>query len=74
MKIVSKWLITLATFIYGVIPILADFSPTHIFNPEWVPHTRLHVVWLISTNGLIAVLAMWQQFPQPEVERKKFRE
>ena len=67
MKVVSKLLITLATVIYGVVPILVDFSPTHILNPEWVPHARLHVVWLISTNGLIALLAMWLLWAKREV-------
>ena len=25
-------------------PISADFSDTHIFNPDWVPHAKLHMM------------------------------
>ena len=56
---VARILITLATLLYGVLPLLADLSDTHVLNPSWTPHARFHLVWLLGTGALIAALALW---------------
>ena len=64
---VSRVLITIATLVYGVIPLIVDLSETHVFHPHWPPHARFHMVWLLGTNSLLAVLAMylmWQRGPE----------
>jgi hypothetical protein len=50
---------TLATFMYGAIPPFVDLTETHVFHPEWTPHSRMHMVWLLGTNTSIAVLALY---------------
>jgi len=56
---VSRTLITLATLLYGIAPLFADLNATHVLNPEWTPHSRVHMVWLLGTNSCIAALALW---------------
>ena len=55
----SKILITVATLLYGIAPLFADLNATHVVHPDWTPHSRVHMVWLLGTNSSIAVLALW---------------
>jgi len=55
----GRVLMTLATLIYGVLPPFVDLTETHVFHPEWTPHSRMHMVWLLGTNSAIAVLALY---------------
>ena len=55
----SRILITIATLVYGVIPLLVDLTETHVFHPDWTPHARFHMVWLLSTNSVLAALALY---------------
>ena len=56
---ISRWLITIATVVYGLIPPLVDLSQTHVFHPDWIPHARLHAVWQLGTNSGLALLALY---------------
>lgn len=55
----GRILMTMATLIYGVLPPFVDLTETHVFHPEWTPHARMHMVWLLGTNSAIAVLALY---------------
>ena len=55
----AKVLITLATLFYGVVPVIADLSDSHSFNPNWMPHAKLHLAWLLSTNSLLAIFSLY---------------
>ena len=60
---IARILVTLAACAIGVAPPIADFNETHVQNPDWPPHARLHTAWLVTTNSLIALLAvvrMWR--------------
>jgi hypothetical protein len=57
-KILPKILITLATIFYGIMPVIADLSDSHLLNPSWMPHAKFHLVWLLSTNSLFALFAV----------------
>lgn len=39
-------------------PIL-EIGPSHVFNPDWPGHARVHEVWQLITNVLLAGLALW---------------
>ena len=56
---ISRILITLATLLYGIAPLFADLNATHVLNPAWTPHSRVHMVWLLGTNSCIAAVALW---------------
>ena len=55
----SRILITIATLVYAVIPLLVDLTETHVFHPDWTPHARFHMVWLLATNSTLGVLALY---------------
>ena len=63
----AKIVITVATLLYGVLPLLADLSDTHVLNPSWPPHARFHLVWFLGSAALIAVLALWLLWVRGEI-------
>lgn len=57
--LIAQILLTLATIVYGFVPMLADFNATHATNPVWPPHARFHVVWQVLGFAGIAVIALF---------------
>lgn len=55
----GRILMTLATLVYGVVPPFVDLGDTHVFHPDWTPHSRMHMVWLLATMSAIAVLVLY---------------
>ncbi len=41
----------------GLIPAL-ELNSTHLTNPDWPSHARLHEAWQLLTNAAISVLAL----------------
>jgi hypothetical protein len=63
----ARGLITVATIWYGFVPLIADLNPSHLFNPNWTPHARMHLTWLLSTNFLLAMYALYLLWGAKEV-------
>ena len=43
-------------------PVLRDYHPSHAFNPDWVGHARVHLVWLLGFmgfSGVVNVYLIW---------------
>jgi hypothetical protein len=57
--VIGRILMTVATLIYGIIPPFVDLTETHVFHPDWTPHSRMHMVWLLGTNSSLAVVALF---------------
>ncbi len=55
----GRIIMTIATLMYGVIPPIVDLTETHVFHPDWTPHARMHMVWLLGTNTAIAMAALY---------------
>ena len=49
----GKYITTLCLIVGGIVPIIVDISSSHLFNPDWDAHARVHEVWRLSTNFLI---------------------
>ena len=65
---ISRWLITIPTLFYGIVPPIVDFTETHVFHPDWTTHSRLHMVWLLVTNSALALFSiylMWFRAREP---------
>ena len=69
----SRWLITIATVVYGLIPPLVDLSQTHVFHPDWTPHARLHAVWQLGTNSGLALLALYLMWFKGDYDLRRIR-
>lgn len=55
----ARILITIATLVYGFVPLLVDLTETHVFHPDWTPHARFHMVWLLATNTSLALVSLY---------------
>ena len=47
-------------------PIARDFNASHAWNPAWVGHARLHLVWLLGfmlLSGIANVYLVWFRRP-----------
>lgn len=52
-------LISVGALAFGVLVPLIEIDATHVFNPDWPPHARLHEVWQLLTNSALAVACLW---------------
>ncbi|GAB5452933.1 MAG: hypothetical protein Hals2KO_32610 [Halioglobus sp.] len=70
MQSLGKILITLSIAIFTFIPPIADLATTtHVFHPGWMPHARVHTVWLLgltSSIGLVALYLLWKRKPDAD--------
>lgn len=55
----EKILVTLCLSVFGIVVPLLEINHTHVFNPDWPEHARLHEVWQLITNSSFAALAVW---------------
>jgi len=47
-------------------PMARDFAPSHAFNPTWVGHARVHLVWLLGfmfLSGIANLYLVWWRRP-----------
>lgn len=50
----------LITFlVFGLLIPIFEINQTHLFNPEWPSHARLHEAWQLMTNAAISALALY---------------
>ena len=63
----AKILLTIGILVYAVAVPLLEINATHVFNPEWPPHARLHEVWQLASNSMLGVLALWLTWRKHEV-------
>jgi uncharacterized membrane protein YidH (DUF202 family) len=52
-------LLTLSVSVLGLLVPYLEYSPTHIFNPDWPGHAKLHDVWQLLTNSSFSVAAAY---------------
>ena len=55
----SIYITTLCLIVGGIVPIIVDVGPSHLLNPDWDAHARVHEVWRLSTNFLIFSLGIY---------------
>ena len=54
----SKWLTTICLILGSLLPIAVDTGNTHLFNPDWDEHSRVHEVWRLTTNLLSSCIIL----------------
>ena len=55
----SKILTSVGTLWYGVIPVVADLNDSHLLKPDWMPHAKFHLAWLLATGTCLAAYALY---------------
>ncbi len=55
----KRFAITFSVVLYALAVPFLEINGTHVFNPDWTPHVRIHEVWQLMTNTGIGVLCLW---------------
>ena len=53
----TRLVITLHALIFVFVLPMLEVGPTHVFNPDWPGHARLHNAWQLMTNASLALIA-----------------
>jgi len=64
---IKKIAITFSVILYAIVVPFLDINETHVWNPDWTPHARIHEVWQLITNSSIGVLCLWLVWYKKEV-------
>ncbi len=56
---ISKYLTTICLLLGTILPLIVDTGHTHLLNPDWDAHSRVHEVWRLSTNIFIAGIGLY---------------
>lgn len=65
---IKKTAIIFSVFLYAIVVPFLDINETHVWNPDWTPHVRIHEVWQLITNSSIGVLCLWLVWYKKEVQ------
>lgn len=57
--VAKKLAVTACVAVYGLLVPVLELNDTHVFNPLWPSHARLHEVWQLLTNSAIAGVVLW---------------
>jgi len=55
----KKTIITFSIVLYAIAVPFLEINNTHVFNPDWTPHAKIHEVWQLITNTGIGLLCLW---------------
>lgn len=64
---IARILISVGVLVYAVAVPLLEINDSHVFNPGWPPHARLHEVWQLATNSMIGLFALWLAWSKGDV-------
>jgi len=55
----EKILLTICLLPFGLLTPILEIGPTHVFNPDWPGHARLHEVWQLVTHSALALMCLY---------------
>jgi TRAP-type C4-dicarboxylate transport system permease small subunit len=64
---IEKILVSVGVIFYALVVPFFEISDTHVFNPEWGAHAKLHEVWQLATNCLIGIFSIWLIWVKKEI-------
>lgn len=64
----KKSIITFSIVLYTIVVPFLEINDSHVFNPDWTPHVRIHEVWQLITNSSIGVLCLWLVWVKKETK------
>jgi len=67
----ARILVTIPAAFIALLPPLVDLNESHVLNPLWTGHARLHTVWLLATNSLVSLVALWILWRPPRESARR---
>ncbi|MDO6601841.1 hypothetical protein [Arenibacter palladensis] len=64
----KRSIITFSILLYAIVVPFLEINETHVFNPNWTPHVRIHEVWQLITNSGIGLLCLWLVWVKNEIK------
>ena len=64
----KKSIITFSVILYAIVVPFLEINDSHVFNPDWIPHVRIHEVWQLITNSAIGILCLWLVWVKRETQ------
>lgn len=55
----AKIILSICLLPFGLLTPILEIGPTHVFNPDWPGHARLHEVWQLVTHSALALMCLW---------------
>ncbi|MGE4072010.1 MAG: DUF2652 domain-containing protein [Lysobacterales bacterium] len=55
----ARVLLSLGVLMFGLVVPMLEINASHVYNPEWPGHARLHEVWQLATNSGLALCCLW---------------
>lgn len=65
---IAKILISLGVLVYMVLIPYLEMNASHVFNPQWPGHARLHEVWQLTTNISLGLVALWLSWKEQRIQ------
>ncbi len=62
----KKIAISFCVVLYAIVVPFLEINATHVFNPDWTPHVRIHEVWQLITNSSIGILCLYWSWVKKE--------
>jgi uncharacterized membrane protein len=66
--ILEKSTISFVILLYAVAVPILEINDTHVFNPDWTPHAKIHEVWQLITNFTIGIFCLWMVWVKNELK------
>ena len=64
----KRSIITFSIILYAFVVPFLEINDSHVFNPDWTPHVRIHEVWQLITNTGIGILCLWLVWVKKETK------
>ncbi len=71
MKKIATIILSIAAIQYGFVPPFVDFTVSHVFHPDWTPHAKFHMVWLLAVGILMAIYVLVSLWVKPNDQKSK---
>ncbi|KAL8823289.1 MAG: hypothetical protein Q9191_005992, partial [Dirinaria sp. TL-2023a] len=62
---IGRALLSVSALNQSVASFVADWSPTHVFNPRWPPHARFHNGQTMTFSVILAISTLYYTFRTP---------
>ncbi|MCA0131719.1 hypothetical protein [Winogradskyella alexanderae] len=66
--ITKKLTISFVILLYTIAVPVLEINDTHVFNPDWTPHAKIHEVWQLITNSTVGIFCLWLVWVKNELK------